>query len=233
MKMVNYKAKYDQLKLRFQESVDVAFRLGYEQGALATQNQQMQQQAQQVADQQAQQAQMAASGMGGDPSQGGQPGQESGQPGQSGQESGQPGAQIQDDSRGVGQQTGAAGAPQGMGGSELDQRIGELEGLMAKSEYGTEQWETLNKSLASLKSIKVTLDLKKNEQLIKSIGANLKKPLIMSGRAKHNTPNHIKEAVSMQHKIVNELMDTWQKESEGLPTEIGAILRSEGLSKKE
>ena len=227
MGQVNYKDKYLQLKQRFQESVDVAFRLGFEQGTMAAQQQQMQQQQQQMADQQAQEAQMAAQGMGG----------ESGQdPGQSGQESGQPGAQIQDDSRGVGQQAmGADGnSPQpGMGGSELDQHIGQLEGLMAKSEYGTEQWETLKKSLEGLKSIKVTLDLKKNEQLIKSIGANLKKPLVFSGRAKHNLSAPAKAAVNMQYKIVNELMDTWEAEEKGLPTEIQKILQGEGLSKKE
>jgi len=226
MSVVNYKDKYLQLKQKFMESVDVAFRLGYEQGAQATQMQQMQQQSQQIADQQAQQAQMEANGMGGQ-----QPGQDDNQ------DPSQPGAQIQDDSRGVGQQTGAAaGAPagqSGLGGSELDQHIGQLEGLMAKTEYGTEQWETLNKSITNLKSIKVALDLKKNEQLIKSISSNIRKPLVISGRAKHNLNQPAKEAITMQHKIVNELMENWEKEEQGLPTEISKILQSEGLSKKE
>lgn len=225
MGQINYKDKYLQLKQRFMESVEVAFRLGYEQGAQATQMQQMQQQQQQVADQQAQAAQMAANGMGG------QPGQDDGS-----QDSNEPGAEIQDDSRGVGQQTGAANGgaqPQDMGGSELDQHIGQLENLMAKAEYGTEQWETLKKSIDSLKSIKIAFDLKKNEQLIKSIGANLKKPFKFSARANHNLPSHSKEAMSMQHKIINDLMDTWSKEEQGLPTEISKIIQSEGLSKKE
>lgn len=230
MGQVNYKDKYLQLKQRFMESVDVAFRLGYEAGAQAQQQQTMQDQMQQAADQQAQEAQMAANGMGGES------GQESGQNVQNGQPGG---AQIQDDSRGVGQQTGAAtGAPgaaaPGVNGSELDQHIGELEGLMAKAEYGTESWETLNKSLQGLKSIKVNLDYNKNQLLIKSIGQNLKKPpVVFGGRAKHNLSNTGKEAVSMQHKIVGEMMDTWDKEKNGIPTEISKILQGEGLAKKE
>jgi hypothetical protein len=219
MSQVNYKQKYQQLKQRFMESVDVAFRLGYEQGAQQAQMQQMQQQQQQVADQQSQEAQSTAQGSE-DPSQDGQPGQEGQQP---------DGAQIQDSSRGVGQQA------QGAGGSELDSHIGELEGLMAKAEYGTESWETLNNSIAKLKSIKVSLDLKKNEALIKSIGANLKakKPLVLNPRAKHNLTEPAKAALTMQHKIVEGIMETMEKESQGLPTDIVEILRFEGLTKKE
>lgn len=205
------------------ESVDVAFRLGYEQGAQAAQMQQMQDQAQQMAEQQAQEAQMAANGMGPD-----------GQP-QPGQEGGDSGAQIQEDSRGVGQQAQGAGGTQAQGGSELDQHIGELEGLMAKAEYGTENWEVLKKSLDGLKNIKVSFDLKKNEALIKSIGENLrkKKPLVLNPRAKHNLGEPQKAALSLQHKIVGEIMDTWDKEAKGIPTQITEILQSEGLSKKE
>lgn len=207
------------------ESVDVAFRLGYEQGAQQAQMQQMQEQQQQIADQQAQEAQMAANGMGPD----GQP-----QPGQEGGQPGQPGAQIQDDSRGVGQQAQGTGGMQA-GGSELDQHIGELEGLMAKAEYGTENWEVLKKSLDGLKNIKVSFDLKKNEALIKSIGENLrkKKPLVLNPRAKHNLGEPQKAALSLQHKIVGDIMDTWDKEAKGIPTQITEILQSEGLSKKE
>lgn len=227
MSNVNYKDKYLQLRQRFEESVDVAFRLGYEQGAQAAQMQQMQDQAQQMADQQAAEAQAAAQGgigPDGQPVGGGAPGQEGEQPG----------AQIQDDSRGVGQQAAGSGGLNA-GGSELDQHIGELEGLMAKAEYGTENWEVLKKSLDGLKNIKVSIDLKKNEVLIKSIGENLKKkkPLVLNPRAKHNLNDNSKAALSLQHKIVEGIMDTMDKEAKGLPTQISEILRSEGLSKKE
>lgn len=229
MGQINYKDKYLQLRARFEESIDVSFRLGFEQGAQAAQQQQMQQQAQQVADQQAQAAQLAAGGQPGAPGQEAQPEQDPSQPSQPSQ----PGAQLQEDSRGVGQQTGAAGAPQGMGGSELDQHIGELEGLMAKSEYGTPEWETLNKSIDKLKSIKVSMDFSKGQDLIKSIGRNLNRPLNISGRAKHNLTVPAKNALGLQHKIVNDLMDTWSREEAGLPTAVSAILASENLTKKE
>jgi len=218
--IVDYKSKYLALRQRYQEDVEVSFRLGYEQGTQDSQMQQMQDQQQQLVDQQAQQAQMEANGMGGDA-------------GQENQDPNAQGAQVQDDSRGVGQQTGAAGAPQGMNGTQLDSHIGELEGLMAKTDYGTDQWETLKKSIDNLKSIKVTLDLNKNAVLIKNIASNLRKSTVIGGRAKHNLAPAAKTAISMQHKIVSELMDTWSKEEKGLPTEISKILQAEGLSKKE
>ena len=61
----------------------------------------------------------------------------------------------------------------------------------------------------------------------------MKKPVVFAGRAKHNLSAPAKEAVSTQHKIVSELMDTWDKEEKGLPTEISKILQGEGLAKKE
>ena|ERR1700676_9784 len=45
MKNQDYKLKYEDLKLKFHDAVDVAFRLGYEQGAQGAQLQQAQQQA--------------------------------------------------------------------------------------------------------------------------------------------------------------------------------------------
>lgn len=221
MSQVNYKEKYLALKQRFQESVDVAFRLGFEQGAQAQQQQQMQDQQQQIADQQAAQAQAAAGGgqFGGDGGEGQPPGADQG------------GAQLSEDSRGVGQQ--AQGAGGSAGPSELDNHIGELEGLMAKAEYGTEGWETLKKSLDTLKSYKAQIDFKKNEQLIKSIGENLRKPLKLNIKANHNMAPQAKSALSLQHKIVGEIMDQWEKEEKGIPTEITKILQSESIVKKE
>ena len=74
-----WKTKYQDLKLKFMDSIDVAFRLGFEQGA---QNAQIQAQ-QQQADQATQQAQMVQQGQPGqDPN--AQPGEQ--QPGQDGSE---------------------------------------------------------------------------------------------------------------------------------------------------
>ena len=217
MSQTNYKEKYLALKQRFQESVDVAFRLGFEQGSQAQQQQQMQQQAQQVADQQAAQAQAAAGG-----SQFGD--------GQEGQDQG---SQMSEDSRGVGQQAQGANGGAGTGPSELDNHIGELEGLMAKTEYGTDGWETLKKSIDTLKSYKSAIDFKKNEQLIKSIGENLRKPLKLNAIANHNIAPQAKNALSLQHKIVGDIMNQWEKEEKGIPTEITKILQSESIVKKD
>lgn len=75
MNNADYKLKYQDLKLKFHDAVDVAFRLGFEQGAQQAQVQQAQQQ---QADAQAAQ-QAAAMGQG-------QPGEPSGDSGQFGEE---------------------------------------------------------------------------------------------------------------------------------------------------
>jgi len=67
MKNQDYKLKYEDLKLKFMDAVDVSFRLGFEQGAQQAQVQQAQQQAQEAQMQQQQMAQMQGQG---------QPGQE-------------------------------------------------------------------------------------------------------------------------------------------------------------
>ena len=72
MPLVDYKAKYLDLKTKYQETVDLAWRLGFEQGAQQAQLDQAAQQ-QQQADQMA----MAANGQ---PPQPGQPGEAEGQP---------------------------------------------------------------------------------------------------------------------------------------------------------
>ena len=76
MPLVDYKAKYLDLKTKYQETCDLSWRLGYEQGLKDAQLEQVQQQ-QAEADQMA----MAANGQ----PQPGQPGEEGEQPG------GQPG----------------------------------------------------------------------------------------------------------------------------------------------
>lgn len=72
MKNQDYKLKYEDLKLKFMDAVDVSFRLGFEQGAQQAQVQQAQQQAQEAQMQQQQMEQMQ---------QGGQPGQDPNSPG--------------------------------------------------------------------------------------------------------------------------------------------------------
>lgn len=55
MKNQDYKLKYEDLKLKFMDAVDVSFRLGFEQGAQQAQVQQAQQQAQEAQMQQGEQ----------------------------------------------------------------------------------------------------------------------------------------------------------------------------------
>ena len=62
MKNQNYRLKYEDLKLKFHDAVDVAFRLGFEQGAQQAQMQQSQQQAQEAQMQQQQMEQMQQRG---------------------------------------------------------------------------------------------------------------------------------------------------------------------------
>src|SRR6266404_5166831 len=103
---IDYKKKYHAMRLKLAESMDMAFRLGYEAGQKDAQVDQ--------AVQAASDAQAAAAGQqvdeDGNPIEGGQPGEEGQQPGQEGQE---------------GQRPPMAGAPNQ---SELDQHISKLEG---------------------------------------------------------------------------------------------------------
>lgn len=102
---VDYKKKYEELKARYIQALDVAFRSGYEQGFNESQVQSMAQQAQQQFQMMGMAQQQAMQGAR-------QPGAEP----QMGEEQGQPGAERQ------------------MGGDEMDQAIAQLEQLVSKSE---------------------------------------------------------------------------------------------------
>lgn len=204
MPEINYKQKYQELKQKFKDSVDTAFRLGYEQGQNDAQMQQMQ-------DQMAQQAaleQAAAAGQG-QPGQPGQPGAEDGAP----QEGGQP------------------GDPAAQGGSELDQHISQLEGMLAKSELTGEDLATLKKSVDA---IKLGIELRKSDVAVKSIAKALKTPkkFELSKTASINMNDSAKAAVTMQEKIVTDIMKAWESEETGAVGGIKDILAKEGLVKK-
>lgn len=119
---IDYKKKYEDLKSRYIQSLDIAFRTGYEQGFNESQNQNMAQQAQMMQQQAAASAQNA-----------GMPG--AGQPGAEGP-AGAAGDQIE--------------VPSGEQGSgDMDQAIAELEQLVNKSEPSISD---LKKSIELLKS---------------------------------------------------------------------------------
>lgn len=207
---INYKNKYLELRAKYMADLDMAFRLGMEQGIQQAQNDQ----AMQAEQQQQEMDAAAAGGMGG---QSGQPGQEGSPEGQPGQE--QPGQPISEHPE----------------GSELDQHIAKLESMIQKSEFDPKE---LAKSLGGLKDLKKhwqqEADLKKSAEAIKGIAKALHKPAYkLSVQSSHNLSSNAKQAVSLQHKIVNDLMTKMEEEEKRASTDIKNILNIEGLTKKE
>lgn len=206
---INYKQKYQELKAKFMNSVDMAFRLGIEQGIQQSQMDQMAQQQQQQ--QEMEQAQ--AAGMNGQPGAPGEepaPGQEA-QPGQPPQDSAHP------------------------DGSELDQHIAQLEGMLGKSEISSID---LTKAVEGFKKFQIDIkqanELRKSAAAIPGIVKALHKPAFKLGRqASHNMDSNAKTAVSMQHKIVQDMMKSWAEEESKLKNDVSKILGVEGLTKGE
>lgn len=214
----NYKAKYMQLKAKFMSSVDTAFRLGFEQGGQAAQQQQMMQQ--QAEQQQLEQQQSGMQAEPGDPSQEVNE-QAPGMPGQVAQS-----GQDQDPS---------SAHPQG---SELDQHIAQLEGMLGKGELSEPGMEALSKAVQDLKALQKNLkfqhEMKKSTAAIPEIAKALHRPAFKLGKvAQHNMDSNAKTAVSMQHKIVSDVMKSWASEEANASSEISKILGIEGLTKAE
>lgn len=226
MSEINYKSKYMALRAKYMEDLDMAFRLGMEQGVQQEQQNQM---AQQQADQMAME-QAAAAGMGGDPSQPGQPGE--GAPPGAGQGEPAPGQSGQPGSEQPGQM---AGQP-----TELDQHISQLEGMLGSKApadpEAKKSFDNLKKSLENIKLLRQkelqAIQFKKGEQAISSIAKALHKPKFkLSMQASHNLSNSSKAAVSLQHKIVNDVMAKMEEEEKKASKSIKDILNVEGLTK--
>lgn len=207
---VNYKQKYQELKMKFMESVDAAFRMGFEQGAVQAQQDQMMQQQQQ----QAELEQAQAAGMGG------------------GAEGSQPGAEQMANPNG-----GAVGNmepdSENPAGSELDQHIAKLESMLGKSE----KIEGLAETIAGLKNFKKEIafqvEMKKSQMAIPAIAKALHKPAFKIGQqASHNMTSNAKAAVGMQEKIVNDLMKAMDEEANKASSSIEKIL-STAIPKKD
>lgn len=192
MSGINWKLKYEQIKLKLMSSMDVAFRLGYEQGQKDAQMEMMAEQ-QAAAEEAAQQeANAEANGFGGD----GEESEETDGDGQGDAPPGQPGMPGAGDDEEGGEQPeiGGSGKPgmEGEGtaqgeldasdadpdappveGSELDSHIGQLEQLMmGKSEVSVED---IKKSLVAVKALRQAQELHKSMKAIKQIGKSLKK----------------------------------------------------------
>jgi hypothetical protein len=191
----DWKIKYLDIRSKLKEATDVAYRLGMEaglkQGAQQAQMQQMQQQ------QQMQQAMMG----GGQP---GQPGQDQGgmPPGADGQDQGQmpPGM----DGGGDESQMGAP-APEEMGdaqgGSELDQHINELQGLVSKGEKPS------------------VLDIRKAVQAIAGIRKSQKN--VWSKKSEKIIP--------AQKSVVDSILKKWESESKKPSEKLEEIIKEHGL----
>jgi hypothetical protein len=228
---VNYKQKYQELKSKYMNAVDVAFRLGFEEGSKQSQMDQANQQMQDAAA-----AQQAPGAAGEDPSQ-----NNNGAPGTPNQgaagadKSGAP--SIQPNPVEAVPPASPTGAPMKESehpeGSELDQHIAKLEGMLAKSE---EPNEDLKKSLDELKEIRNGMlfreEMKKSTEAISEIAKAMHKPQFKFGvQASHNLNHSAKASVTMQHKIVNNIMEKWEKEEAKGHKDILSALSVEGITK--
>lgn len=195
MAEINWKSKYTELKAKYMNAVDAAFRIGMEQGMQQAQMQQMQDQAQQQAEAEA--------------------AQQGGQPGQPGEE-------------GAPQEGGEMAQSEHPQGSELDQHISQLEGMLGKSELTEQDMAAMKKSLASLK---FAADMKKSDAAVKGIAKALKPAPKMSAQAQHNLTPTAKAAVHGQAKIVENIMKAWEEQESDLSNSIINIVAGEGLKK--
>jgi hypothetical protein len=214
---IDYKKKYLDLRARMVSSMDLAFRMGYQQGAQEANQQAMQQQMQM---QQAQQQQMMAMQ--------GQTGQEQeGQPGEP-----QPGQEEVVDQ---GQEMGPGGPqeaqPVGPQPEELDQYIGELESLVSKGELSADD---LKKSIEKLKSFQVNVRLTKSLAAIKtpkSLSNN--RPMKLNPRAAANLTHSDKSNLSMQERVISNIMKKWEDETPKVVSQAMQTLGTEALTKGE
>lgn len=228
---INWKQKYIELKSKYRNSVDMAFRLGIEegmkQGQLDNANQQLQQ-----ANADKQNA-MGGGEQPGKPNNNGAPGtpDQGEAPDKSGAPSIQPGAVEPVQPAGTSPMADSE-HPQG---SELDQHIAKLEGMLSKSEV---PMEDLKKSLEELRvmseNMKMNHELRKSAMAIPAIAKALHKPEFKFGvTAQHNLSSTAKAAVTMQHQIVSDVMEKWEAEEKKAGKDILSTLGIEGLVKKE
>jgi hypothetical protein len=227
---INWRAKYLEIKAKWMESVDVAFRLGFEEGSKqASQDNAMQQQMQ-AQDQMNSISGGAEGGQSPDPTQANgaaQPGDDESAPmpgGATPKEPPQPAVPMEESEH--------------PDGSELDQHIAQLEGMLSKGELGDEERSELRKSVAGLRSFRKNqvqqIELKKSYEAISGIAKALHKPAFkMNVQAQHNLTANAKQAVGMQEKIVTDIMQKWEQEEAMASKGILAQLGIEGLTKKE
>lgn len=214
---INWKSKYQEVKAKWMESVDMAFRIGFEEGL-------KQSQLDQVSQQMAQQQQLAGMQAGAEQPTEQDPSQDAGDQGQGPTQPAGPGKGIEEPES------------ENPDGSELDQHIARLEGMISKSEQidAKDLIGTVSQLKGLQKSQLEQLQLRKSAQAIPAIAKALHKPAFkMSQQANHNLNGAAKQAVSMQQKIVTDIMAKWEAEENKVSKDILSQLSIEGLTKKE
>lgn len=214
---INYKNKYLELRSKYMNDLDTAFRLGFEQGQQQAEQQQAVEAEANAQQMQLQQQQIAAGGMGGEGGEGGEA--KPGQPKAPGAEGGAPGE---------------GGAPQPPGqdmnarGSELDQHIGKLEGMLGSGKVEQpEVQKSIHEVLNMMKSEKQLIEMKKSENAIKGISAALHKPSFkLNATAKHNLDGNAQKTLSLQHEIVNDVFKSWELEEKQANNDIKSVLKN-------
>ena len=206
----DYKKKYLELRSKYINDLDMAFRLGVEQGIQVAQQQQ-------ALDAQAQaneqKAQMEQNSMGQTPGQA--PGE------QPGPTDASPETQAQENSGAADQK-----------GSELDQHIGKLESMLGSS-ASPEIQKSLNAILSLRKEEKMAIEMKKSQTAISGIVKALHKPAFKVGvQASSNLTDNAKKSLSLHHKIVNDVMKSWSNEETKAKNSLENILNIEGLLKE-
>jgi len=213
---VNYKNKYLELRNKYIADLDMAYRLGFEAGGQQAQQQQaIETDAQnQQAEMQRQGLQAEAMGQNGAPKEnemgahvGGQPGKVSENPSQEGQP-----------------MNGTSG-----NGSEIDQHISKLQGMLGKG-HSPQIQKSLDAIIDLRKKEKLAQDLQKSQEAISGIAKALHKPAFKVGaQASHNMDDNAKRSLSLQHKIVSDVMKSWQEEEAKAGSDIKNILKIDGV----
>jgi hypothetical protein len=204
MSQTDYKLKYTDLKSKFHSTVDLAWRLGYEQGLKDAQLDQAQQQVQQ-ADAMAQ-------------AQAGAP-----QPGQPGEDEAP--TEVSEPSE---EQPASANPNE----DELGQHIEKLENMLGKSEISFLELQDLKKTLNDIRSLQVQISLTKSLSSIKNTRLAKSQPSF-SPRTKANLPAPAQKALSMQQEIVDNIFKKWETEANQTSSGIAGILGIEGLTKHD
>ena len=213
---INYKKKYLELRTKYIADLDMAYRLGFEAGGQQAQQQQaIETDAQnQQAEMQRQGLQAEAMGQNGAPKEnemgahvGGQPGKVSENPSQEGQP-----------------MNGSSG-----NGSEIDQHISKLQGMLGKG-HSPQIQKSLDAIIDLRKKEKLAYDLQKGQEAISGIAKALHKPAFKIGaQANHNMDDNAKRSLSLQHKIVSDVMKSWQEEEAKASSDIKNILKIDGV----